>query len=619
MVCPVHISPFISFVKSARVIAAAFKIQSMCAVCKTPAAGLVKAIPLNMIISLWFAQKGKSFAQFGIVSSAKMKENYYSNGRKPEVFNINVAQNRGGFMKGFVGILLIGAICSFACSAGTYYFKHDPAYLTDQSDPNDWSNPLNWFDGYGSPVNLVPVITDYVNNFYEPDFTCIVKNNVAVKSMLGFTTGYMAVKNNATFQVDRQWHYPETIDCNIDGVISPALGTVDIDAGSTITVGKVGYYQQENLTVAHVGNGTMNIKGTLTALNSTSNTMTIAYGQPDINNIPVPSTGIVNVSGNGKINGFCGIYQCVCGGEETATLNVLDNNSTVTCTNLYNSSGPCTINVHNGLITCTNLMNPWGSTDLNDEQHAAGTINISGNGRIIFTNGPTLPDFDQNGGFSINLLGNYVMCAVAGTGLGPRYSGTLNIMDNNSIFDCNSAMIGEGGPATINLNAGTFNCNTLYLTYPQGWKGNYGSCQINVYGGTFTVRRNWQPGYNSARNGGNNQSHVDIRNHGKLVLPYSQYSAILNDISLGIIQAYGGAGRVMVATNPTANTVTLTGCPSAGPVRGDVNNDCVVDFLDVQILAQTWLNASGNADFNTDGRVNAKDFAIIASNWLYNK
>jgi hypothetical protein len=192
-------------------------------------------------------------------------------------------------------------------------------------------------------------------------------------------------------------------------------------------------------------------------------------------------------------------------------------------------------------------------------------------------------------------------------------------MDNNSVFDCNGAMIGEGGPATINMYAGTFSCNTLYLTYPEGWKGSLSSCQINLFGGTFTVKKNWQPGYNSARNGGNDNSHVDIRNHGKLVLPYSQYADIMNDISLGIIKAYGGSGRLIIVNDTVANTCTITACASSGPVRGDVNNDCIVDWLDMRALVLNWLSSGGSADLNGDGRVNFKDFALIGSNWLYGK
>jgi hypothetical protein len=53
-----------------------------------------------------------------------------------------------------------------------------------------------------------------------------------------------------------------------------------------------------------------------------------------------------------------------------------------------------------------------------------------------------------------------------------------------------------------------------------------------------------------------------------------------------------------------------------GPV-GDVSGDCVVDFKDVEIMADEWLD-SGDvaADLYTDGKVDFKDYAVLADSWL---
>jgi len=526
-------------------------------------------------------------------------------------------------MKSVLFFLIVVVVFASVSGAAQYYFFHDPDYLTDGTDPNDWANVKNWQSPYGTPATVVPTIADYVSTFYDPNlpqFTCVVKNDAFAKYLNCYSTGHMIIKDNAKLKVERQWTFVYTQDANIGGVMTKTLGTVDVEAGSSIEIGKVGLKASENLVVGHVHSGILNLAGTVTALVPTDNTMTISYGHPDPNGNIIPGNSAVNMSGNAQISGFRGIYLTVCGGNEIGVLNVLDN-STVSCEILYNSSGIATINVEdNGLINCKNLISPWGSVTPLGETLAAGTINISGNGRVIVGGGTNVPDFDPEGGFNIKCLGNYVMCAVVGYGYGPRYSGTLNIMDDNSVFDCNGAMIGEGGPATINIYGGTFDCNELLLTYPEAWKGELGACQINLFGGTLTVKQNWLPGYNSARDGGNDNSHVDIRYSGKLVLPYSQKTEITADIALGIIEAYGGVGSLVVVDNVGAGTVTITalsGCGLTVGIVGDVNGDCDVDFSDVRELALTWLATSGPADLNADLRVNMKDFALIMSNWLY--
>lgn len=513
-------------------------------------------------------------------------------------------------MKIVVSFIIFVIIFAVNCNATTYYFMHDPDYIADHSDPNDWANPLNWVNSSMQRVNLVPTILDQANYCYEPNFPCNVTTDASIKYLYGFSTGQMTVTNGATLTVNRQWYYPLAKDSNVMGVISPAIGVADINEGSTVNVGANNY--TEAMSVGHVGNGILNVKGTLTGLSPNYNWMYIAYGSMDTETgVVIPSSGTVNVSGNGCISGYHRFYIGNLAGEESGTLNILDANSTVSCHQLYvGNGGHGTVNVHDGLLTCQNMIVPWGlSHPYTGEQFAQGTVTISGNGRIVIGGASNLPDLPSG-----YLLGNFTMCATTSTG-GSSYRSTLNIMDANSILDCNGLMAGEGGPATINMNGGTLECNTLYLTYPDSSKG-VSSCLINLFGGTINVKKNWQPGVNSLRYGVDNV-YVDIRNHGKLVVPYSQYDQITHDIDLGIIEAYGGTGRIITVTDSGANTCTLTACASVWPVQGDVNNDCMVDFYDIQQLAVSWLNSSGQADLNNDGRVNFKDFALIAGNWLY--
>ena len=55
----------------------------------------------------------------------------------------------------------------------------------------------------------------------------------------------------------------------------------------------------------------------------------------------------------------------------------------------------------------------------------------------------------------------------------------------------------------------------------------------------------------------------------------------------------------------------MAGCPEA-----DLNRDCLVDFLDVRILAENWLvSPESPADMNADQQVDMLDFAFLAAQW----
>jgi hypothetical protein len=56
-------------------------------------------------------------------------------------------------------------------------------------------------------------------------------------------------------------------------------------------------------------------------------------------------------------------------------------------------------------------------------------------------------------------------------------------------------------------------------------------------------------------------------------------------------------------------------------LAGDVNDDCKVDFADLKILREQWLQLPGlpSADIwpsGGDDIINLEDFAVIAENWL---
>ncbi|MHC4753058.1 MAG: CotH kinase family protein, partial [Planctomycetota bacterium] len=61
---------------------------------------------------------------------------------------------------------------------------------------------------------------------------------------------------------------------------------------------------------------------------------------------------------------------------------------------------------------------------------------------------------------------------------------------------------------------------------------------------------------------------------------------------------------------------SLVGSGHAKCPVGDLDGDCRVDFLDMQVLAEKWLAASeSSADLDGDDRVDMDDFALLAAQW----
>lgn len=76
------------------------------------------------------------------------------------------------------------------------------------------------------------------------------------------------------------------------------------------------------------------------------------------------------------------------------------------------------------------------------------------------------------------------------------------------------------------------------------------------------------------------------------------------------------------------NEIIAADCNGAGPVQGDLNGDCKVDFFDFAAFANQWLrtdcgsenNFCDGADFEPhNGNVDFLDAAILADNWLEDK
>ncbi|MHC4425795.1 MAG: chitobiase/beta-hexosaminidase C-terminal domain-containing protein, partial [Planctomycetota bacterium] len=63
-------------------------------------------------------------------------------------------------------------------------------------------------------------------------------------------------------------------------------------------------------------------------------------------------------------------------------------------------------------------------------------------------------------------------------------------------------------------------------------------------------------------------------------------------------------------------TIYLVGSVHARCPEGDLNRDCRVDLLDMQVFAEQWLAAPGSsADLNGDDEVNMDDLVLLAEQW----
>ena len=61
--------------------------------------------------------------------------------------------------------------------------------------------------------------------------------------------------------------------------------------------------------------------------------------------------------------------------------------------------------------------------------------------------------------------------------------------------------------------------------------------------------------------------------------------------------------------------ITFIVPPSGTTVRGDLNDDGIVNAADLAMLLAEWGSSNGASDINGDGNVNAADLAIMLANW----
>jgi hypothetical protein len=87
-----------------------------------------------------------------------------------------------------------------------------------------------------------------------------------------------------------------------------------------------------------------------------------------------------------------------------------------------------------------------------------------------------------------------------------------------------------------------------------------------------------------------------------LILPEDQLSNVNTYISNGWIVGYGDVANVIVTDVGDYIEVTATAdnCEQVIgyglKIKGDINNDCIVDFSDWAVFASQWLNKIETAE-----------------------
>jgi parallel beta-helix repeat protein len=180
-------------------------------------------------------------------------------------------------------------------------------------------------------------------------------------------------------------------------------------------------------------------------------------------------------------------------------------------------------------------------------------------------------------------------------------------------FDYNNIYNTAGGPALGFYQGGLSSCNPSC--------GSYSNSQVND--GTLAAQRGIQQHGKAVNplfvNASGQDFHLGsaspvtgggiyISSPAEVLIDYDRRTRPQNP-SLGAYQ-YGGS----VTSSPTPSSIP----PPSGDstLKGDLNNDRIVNSLDWSLMNSKWFTSDATADLNSDGIVNSLDFSIMNGNWL---
>jgi hypothetical protein len=352
---------------------------------------------------------------------------------------------------------------------------------------------------------------------------------------------------------------------------------------ASLIIGTNGHIDIEDGILAQAGNWVTKLQGYISSGKIT------AYSGTGVLNAPVYNSGtgwttLTAVPGSGLTNTtwFGGTGSWIVGANWTggvpASNKIINiNGGAVTLSSStaaaysvsINSASSTSLSITNSILTISQTLS---LADMSLLEINSGNVNVSGIVKVgdagacaLIMNGGTLTVGDDL------VLG----CQAASTSALNMFGGNINI--------AGSFVVGQDGTATAGIS-GTVEC---------------GGVSINSFG------------------------IIDISSSGVLVIQGDVKSAIDAYIASNKIIADGGASTISVdynVSNPGKTTIRV-GYIIA--YKGDLNCDNAVDFKDMSVLAEQWLQHRGNPPYayiapiaDSEDVVNFADFAVVAEQWL---
>ncbi len=180
----------------------------------------------------------------------------------------------------------------------------------------------------------------------------------------------------------------------------------------------------------------------------------------------------------------------------------------------------------------------------------------------------------------------------------------------------------SGGNGTLTMTDGVINASNFWVSNLANSKG-----KVNLIGGSIrisgsiSIQGKNDAGFASEPTG---NGCIDISG-GTIVFTKNQdLSQLVTGLcSAGLITAYGGRGILISTRDPVSGYTTVSAIHKpANTLAGDIDGDNAVDWEDMYLIAQQWLDVPGipSADIAPDGGdgiVNFIDLAVMAKQFGY--
>jgi hypothetical protein len=395
-------------------------------------------------------------------------------------------------------------------------------------------------------------------------------------------------------------------------------GTFTISAG-TVTIGSYMYVGNGGTGTVTISGGSLTVAATLSVAQQTGST-----GRVNLTGGTI-TAGALNITSGGRMNITNGTL--IIDGNQIATIRSYEIDYRITA---FNGAGK--------LAYEYNIANP-GKTTVTAVAGAVVSWDNGGGNNLWSTaanwNPDGLPEISTIISIGTAAAAPIINSPTAAAGFQIRVGavGGANLTMNGGSLNVGQwLMIGIealGRPGTFTMNGGTINLGVFSAGGGHLWLGYISSGTFTMNGGTLNAPGRFGLGFSGGSaavhlDGGTitagsfsmtSSCSMDITG-GTLIIDGDQTATISSYKNSGWMTAFGGVGTLVCeynTANPGKTTVT-----AIAPVAGDMDKDRDVDIDDLVLFANDWLdpNSANAANFDGQGRVDFKDFAILAVNWI---